>query len=248
MSIISSLVSWITEDEDDEEDEELEEGSRKSQQGALTGELYEGMTLEITMEEGAPLLTGKIKAMTSDTITLERLPGSFSFPTCSLEASVTALGLDRKMIPVRLRASVQESSRTVFRMKDVQVVTHSENRENFRLPIKVPVSLYRQDDEKCKNPEACTLVDISAGGVCVQSEYVHMEEEIVRIRVQLEDYTPLTFLGQIIRCTEADEGQFRYGVLFAQLTDAESTNLNRILFNLQMGNKKAHMRSEQGHW
>lgn len=247
MSIFSSLVSWIVEDEDDEEPDE---GVRKKLQpeSALTGELYEGMTLEISSPEGAPLLTGKIRSMTSDTLTLERLPGGLAFPLSSLDAAVSATGLDQKMIPVRLRAAVQESSRTLLKLKDIRVETHTENRDSFRLPINVPVSLFRKDDEKFKNPEACVLIDISAGGACVQSEYVHMEDEVLRIRVQLEEYSPLTFLGQIVRCEDEGQGKFRYGILFAQLTEAESTNLNRILFNLQMGVKRTHMRSEQGHW
>lgn len=249
MSIFSSLISWVS-DDDEDEDEELYEGSKKKtqQESALTGELYEGMTLDVSTQEGAPLLSGKIKSLTSDTLVLERLPGGLAFPTCSLDAAVTATGLDRKMIPVRLRAAVQESTRTVFKLKNLQVETHVESRESFRLPINAPVSLYHKDDDKLKNPEECSLLDISAGGACVQSEYVHMEDEVLRIRIQLEEYSPLTFLGQIVRCEDAGQGKFRYGILFAQLTEAESTNLNRILFNLQMGVKRTHMRSEQGHW
>lgn len=249
MSIFSSLLTWISDEDEDDEDEELEESSGTSRkETAVTGELSVGMNLDVSMEEGAPLLAGKIKAMTSDTLTLERLPGGFAFPVCALDAVVMAVGVDRKMIPVRLRASVQESTRTIFKLKNVQVMTNSEHRESFRLSITVPASLHRKDDERCRKPEECTLLDISAGGACVESEYVHMEDEILRIRIQLEDYAPLTFVGQIVRCEDRGNGKFRYGILFAQLTEAENTNINRILFNLQMGNKRTHMRSNQGHW
>ena len=75
-----------------------------------------------------------------------------------------------------------------------------------------------------------------------------MEEEIIRIRVKLDDYAPLTFLGQIVRCVEHAPGVFWYGVLFAQLSEQEITSLNKTLYNLQMGIKDTHMRSEEGHW
>ena len=71
---------------------------------------------------------------------------------------------------------------------------------------------------------------------------------MLRIRLKLDDYTPLNFVGQIVRCVEHAPGKFRYGFLFAQLTEEEITSLNKILFNLQTGVKRTHMRTEQGHW
>lgn len=248
MSIFSSLFSRGTEDDYDEEIEQYSDEKSGQSGSALTGELYKGMRLEVTDADGASLVVGQITALTSSTLTLERLPGGLAFKMCSLEAAVRASGYDKKMMPVSLRAAVQESTRTVLKLKNVQVETHAENRGVFRLPISVPVSLYRMEDEHFKNPEECMLVDISTGGVCVQSEYVHDEDEVLRIRVKLDEYTPLSFVGQIVRCVEHTPGKFRYGFLFAQLTEDEITSLNRILFNLQTGNKRTHMRTEEGHW
>ena len=71
---------------------------------------------------------------------------------------------------------------------------------------------------------------------------------MLRIKIKLEEYAPLTFLGQIIRCSEHTPGQFWYGILFAQLTDQETASLSKTLYNLQMGIKTTHMRSEDGSW
>lgn len=244
MSIFSSLFSRESED-----DSELETGPESGEAScAPTGELCLGMRIDVTTPEGAPLLVGKITALTSDTLTLERLPGGLAFKICSLESLVCASGYDKKMVPIGLRATVQESTRTVLKLKNIQIETHSENRDAFRLPLSAPVSLYRQDDEHYRSPEECILVDISTGGACVQSEYIHSEDEVLRIRLKLDDYSPLNFIGQIVRCTEYAPGQFRYGFLFAQLTEDEITALNKILFNLQTGNKRTHMRIERGHW
>lgn len=248
MSIFSSLFSRETEDDYDVEADQLPEGKSGQPNSALTGELYEGMRIDVTEPDGTPLVVGRITALTSTSLTLERLPGGLGFRVCSLEAAVCASGYDKKMVPISLRATVQESSRTVLKLKNVQVETHAEHREAFRLPISVPVSLYRWDDEHCKTPEECTLVDISTGGACVQSEYIHAEDEVLRIRLKLDDYTPLNFVGQIVRCVEHSPGQFRYGFLFAQLTEEEITSLNKILFNMQTGVKRTHMRTEIGHW
>nr|WP_326127628.1 PilZ domain-containing protein [uncultured Oscillibacter sp.] len=248
MSIFSSLFSRDTEDDYELEAGQSPEKASGPSNSALTGELYEGMRIDVTDPEGMPLVIGRITALTSTTLTLERLPGGLGFKICSLESAVCASGYDRKMVPVSLRATVQESSRTVLKLKNIQVETHVEHRAAFRLPLSVPVSLYRWDDEHYKTPEECMLVDISTGGACVQSEYIHAEDEVLRIRLKLDDYTPLNFVGQIVRCVEHMPGQFRYGFLFAQLTEEEITSLNKILFNMQTGVKRTHMRTEIGHW
>lgn len=248
MSIFSSLFSRDTEDDYELESGQSPEKKSGPSNSALTGELYEGMRIDVTDPEGMPLVIGRITALTSTTLTLERLPGGLGFKVCSLESAVCASGYDRKMVPVSLRATVQESSRTVLKLKNIQVETHAEHRAAFRLPLSVPVSLYRWDDEHYKTPEECMLVDISTGGACVQSEYIHAEDEVLRIRLKLDDYTPLNFVGQIVRCVEHMPGQFRYGFLFAQLTEEEITSLNKILFNMQTGVKRTHMRTEIGHW
>lgn len=246
MSIFSSLFSRDDDFDFEDETEQTPEGQSSSH--APSGELATGLRLDVTTPEGAVLMSGRITDLEDSALTLERLPGGLAFKLCSLDAAVCASGYDKRMVPISMRASVQESTRTMLKLKNIQLVTHPENREAFRLPLCVPVSLYRQEDEHYKSPEECTLVDISTGGACVQSEYIHSEDEVLRMRVKLDDYTPLSFVGQIVRCIEHAPGQFRYGLLFAQLTEEEITSLNRILYNLQTGVKSTHMRTENGHW
>lgn len=239
---------------DDEEDEDLWETEPQPKQtpsspeAAPTGELYEGMHLDVMTREGEPLLSGRVTEFSSDSLTLGRLPGELSFKISPVGAAVSLSGYDRRLIPLCLSGVVQESGRTVLRLKSLKIEHHVEHRDNFRLPFTTPVSLYRSDDERQRNPEECTLVNISTGGCCVQSEYVHVEDEVVRIRVKLEDYAPLNFLGQVVRCVEHAPGVFWYGILFAQLTEQEITALNKTLYNLQMGIKQTHVRGEEGHW
>ncbi len=236
---------------DEEEDEELLDEEQTTQrtsvqpESAPTGELFTGMHIEVMTKDGDPLLTGRIAELTDDTLTLNRLPGELSFKVSPIGAALSLSGYDKKLIPICLSAIVQESSRTVLKLKNLKMESHVENRGAFRLPFTTPVSLYRRDDDRFKNPENCQLVNISTGGCCVQSEYIHMEDEVVRIRVKLEEYAPLNFLGQIVRCVEHAPGQFRYGILFAQLTEQEITSLNKTLYNLQMGIKETRIRSSE---
>lgn len=251
---IFSFFSREPEDDEDESQDQLWEVDqpprrRLSQpETAPTGELYEGMPLDVMTREGEPLLSGRVIEFSSDSLTLGRLPGELSFKIAPVEAAVGLSGYDRRLIPLSLSGIVQESGRTVLRVKNLKVEHHVEHRDNFRLPFTTPVSLYRSDDERQRNPEECTLVNISTGGCCVQSEYIHAEDEVLRIRVKLEEYAPLNFVGQVVRCVEHAPGVFWYGILFAQLTEQEITALNKTLYNLQMGIKQTHVRTEEGHW
>lgn len=237
-------------DEDDEDSEELLQETEQQPQPetAPAGDLYEGMHLDVVTREGEPLLTGRVTDFSSDTLTLGRLPGELSFKVAPVETAVSLNGYDKRLIPICLSGVVQESGRTILRLKNLKFEEHIEHRDNFRLPFTAPVSIYRPGDERMRNPEECTLVNISTGGCCVQSEYVHMEDEVLRIRIKLEDYAPLNFLGQVVRVVEHAPRQFRYGILFAQLTEQEITALNKTLYNMQMGIKRTHVRSEEGHW
>lgn len=231
-------------DYDYEDEDDLEEGS-----GALP-DLHNGMSLTVETPEGQELLTGRITgyAEGDSTLTLERLPGGLSFKTREMGTSVLLRGFDQQMNQFILKGTVQESTRLVCRVKDLKVRPIPEHRQNFRLHVNGPAALYYPTDETKSNPEECVLVDISTGGACIESEYLHAEDEVLRLKVKLLDYAGMEFIGEIIRVTEYQPGKFRYGFLFAQLKERELTELTRTLYNIQVGNRSTHMRSENGHW
>ena len=213
-------------------------------------ELLNGMTVSVETQEGVDLYSGRITGYAEgDTVlTLERLPGALSFRILELGSGVLLRGCDEEMQPFLLKGVIQESTRLVCRIKDVKVKQIQEARENFRLMLRTSAELYYMSDDKRSNPEDCTLVDISTGGACLESEYLHAEDEVLRLKVKLEDYVPMEFVGEIIRVLEYRPGRFRYGFLFAQLRESERTELTRTLYNLQVGNRKPWMRTEDGYW
>lgn len=242
MSFLSSL--FRNSGDEDEEEEKLESEMAPTQSPQLT----RGMLLNVSLQSG-PLLSGRLSAVNGSTLTIERTPGQFSFNTCALGATAYIKGYGNDSTCVDLKGTVDESNRVLFRVKDVRVIPHSEHRNEFRLPVISNVTLYYQEDERLQNPETCKLINISTGGACVQSEFIHGEGEVLRLKVQLQDYAPVVFLGEIIRVDELRSGVFRYGFLFAKLDDKENAALTRMLFNLQVGNKKMWKRDlETGEW
>ena len=213
-------------------------------------DLHNGMTVSVETVEGIEMFGGRITGYAAgDTvITLERLPMGLSFRIVDLGTSVLIRGCDEEMQPFLLKGTVQESTRLVCRLKDVKTKPIQETRDNFRLVLRIPAELYYMSDKGRSNPEDCTLVDISTGGACLESEYLHAEDEVLRLKVKLGDYLPMEFVGEIIRVLEIGPGQFRYGFLFAQLKEAERVDLTRTLYNLQVGNRKPWQRTEEGYW
>lgn len=240
MGFFSSLLGRSDDYEEYEADGE--------EQGELP-KLHTGMTLDVETAEGAPILTGRLTEFGSSTLTLERLPGGLSLKVQEMGTSVVVRGLDEQMMPFYLKGSVQESTRVMCRLKDVKVKPIPEHRHDFRLRMSIPVTMYNPKDTAYNNPEMCVLVDISTGGACIESEYLHAVDEVLRLKVKLEEYAAMEFLGEVIRVVEFEPGKFRYGFLFAQLKEKELTELTRTLYNLQAGNRTVWMRSsDQGHW
>ena len=241
MGFFSSLFGR-SDDDDETEEEEL---------GALP-EIFRGMTLIVETTDGQQVLSGQVAEFDEDdrTLALERLPGGLSFKTRELGSTVMIRGIDESLMQFYLKGTVAESTRMAFRVKDVQVREVPKNRQNFRLEISAPVTMYSQIGREGMfgPPEECTMVDISIGGMCVDSEYAHLEDDVVRVKVKLLDYAPMEFLGEIIRAAEPKPGKFRYGILFAQLKEKELEELTRTLYNIQAGNRSNRQRSEMGHW
>ncbi len=210
--------------------------------------LHNGMPVDVITKDKNPLLSGRITSFSASSMTIERLIGGLAFDTCAIASIVTVRGYDDKLMQFNLKAVVEESSRIICRLKDVEVQPYNEHRNNFRLPVNSPISLYYMEDRYLENPEECMLVDISTGGACVQSEFMHAEDEVLRMKIQIEEYAPMTVVGQIIRAYEHSPGLFRYGILFAQLKEEEITSLTKMLYNIQMGNRKEWRRGEGGYW
>ena len=212
-------------------------------------EMCREMPIEIVEKSGRVLNTGLITEHGGTELTMGRHPGGLSFKVCEPGSTVFVRGCDNKMNQFYLRATVEESSRIQMRLKDLEPEVHENHRDTFRLAVNnVPISIYYMNDERFERPEECRLVDISTGGCCFTSEYLHGEGEVLRLKIKLEDYVAMDFIGEIIRVVECGPNEFRCGVLFTQLKRDEINSLTKVLFNMQLGNRREHSRSEEGHW
>lgn len=212
-------------------------------------DLRREMSVDIIDENEDVELSGVITALKGREMSLGRHPGGLSFKIYEEGAEVMVQGRDSRMEQFYLRAVVAESSRIHIKLKNLEQEIRENHRDNFRLALNVPISVYSYADERMQRPEECILVDISTGGCCISSEYLHGEGEVLRLKIKLQDYATMNLVGEIIRVTEHKRNDIRCGILFAQLTEDENEALTKMLFNLQTGNLHAHGRvSKLGHW
>lgn len=211
-------------------------------------ELNVGMTIEVMEESGKVLNDGLITECKDREITLGRKPGALSFKTSEVGSTVFIRGCDNKMTQFYLRARVVECTRTLIKLDELEPEIRDNHRRNFRLAVNTPISIYYYNDERMERPEQCLLVDISTEGCCIQSEYLHGEGEVLRLEIKLDEYVAMNFVGEVIRVSDCGANGFRCGILFAQLKKDEVESLTKMLFNIQLGNRREHVRSEQGYW
>jgi len=253
MGFLASLFGRASdEDELEQEDteEEVEEwDDERAPRGmsAAFPRLRVGERLDVSVD-GKPLLSGRIASVYGRSLTLKREQNQLALQVCKAGAEAHITGCTNGRVPFDLKGIVVESTKTAFKVKNLAVMAHSELRSDFRLVVNAPATLYAQEDTHLQAPEECSLVNISAGGACIQSEFLHGEDEVLWLKVRLMNYAPMTFLGQIVRSSEPAPGVFQYGFLFAELDEQLSKNLVQMLKNIQTGNTQVHYRHNYGHW
>ncbi len=247
MSFLSSLFSR---NKDNSEQVQGYEEEAPEEAAAEVPFLPKGTIVDISLDNGQFLLTGRVTSYEGQNLTVERKTGQLAFAICPVNSLIKIRGIGTNMMPFELRGRVEESTRVICKIRDAVPIVHEEHRGGFRLYLDTEVSLYAADDERLENPEKCRLVNISIGGACVESEFLHGEDEVLRLKVQIAEYAPMNFLGQVVRVNEATSGRFRYGILFAQMDEQETAALTKTLFNIQTGNHETRSRNRDGpgHW
>lgn len=247
------IFSFFSRDKDLDEvsltaDEAEWEGDREAPKADDLPKLGVGMQVDIMEESGAPRCSGVIIEYKDREVTLGRNPGALSFKIAEIGSTLFIRGCDSNMTQFYVRSKVVESTRTMMKLGDLEPEVRDNKRKNFRLTLNVPISIYYANDERMERPESCTLVDMSTEGCCIQTEYLHGEGEVLRLKVKLDEYVAMDFVGEVIRVNDYGANGFQCGILFAQLKKDEIESLTKMLFNIQLGNRREHSRTTDGYW
>ena len=87
----------------------------------------------------------------------------------------------------------------------------------------------------------CKLLNISVGGACIGSEYVHHHGDKFLLKVKLlEDRPASAMYCQVLRVIDRGDSKYEYGCRFLELTEEDEGKITQNIFAAQ---RKARAKS-----
>lgn len=206
--------------------------------GAVLPPLNHDAPIELFSEDGAMLLSGKLSASSRSELVITRIPGMINLPTLTIDSRVRVCAYTLDLDPCNLFARVSVSNMVECRVQNLEVIPYFNQRLSFRQPLNVAAAFYAMEDTYFNDPHECRILDISTGGARVLSSYVYSENDLVRLRAELvKGNGYMSFTSKIIRITPTNDGNFTYGLLFAQLKQRQ---INDLLNDIREVQKNVH--------
>lgn len=179
------------------------------------------MPIEVLRDFDSLLLFGRLAADSPAELVIKRIPGERDFPVCEPGSPVLVRGYDAQMDPILLRGRVARSLEAECVVDGLKVITYKTPRKSVRYPLAPPANVYVLEDAALDQPQLCQLMNLSAGGACIVSEYRYEPEQPLRLQVALSKNQryATAYHCQVVRVTPRKGSRFEYGLLFTQLDD-----------------------------
>lgn len=198
--------------------------------------LQSGMEVDLFSSDGIMILSGLIQEINNNNIILTRIPGSLSLSLLELNQKVMIRGYDRGRRPFCYTGFVRNSSRITCEIRDLSYQEINDKRAAFRLRVDQPGFLYKMDPDDSSDKsqtESCRILNIGMGGACIESEFVHNEDEILYLRAYFDGEIEINTRCQVIR-VEKYKNNYRYGLLFPSLSQDEQSDFTGKLYKIQV--------------
>lgn len=213
---------------------EVEEAKETLIEEGPTSSCYVDMIMDVLDDSRSTLFSGKVISFTEDSITLGRLVGTLSFPVYEVGADIILRGYDKSMAPVNILGHVGKSMHTSLEIVGVSLVPYEEQRSEYRLPVNIESTLKGDGGGGKSSSFNCTLVNVSVNGACVLTSDVMTLGEVVHLQLKFADNElPVNLKAEVIREGAMIRGKHEYGLLFAQMDDAQQANLAGSMFRAQ---------------
>ena len=211
---------------------EAEASRRRAEMEDL--EIYSGMRVEVTSQDGRMFLTAKLLTLRGDRIQLQ------PYTDCGLllrgedPIPVTIRGYSSKEgRAVQMEASIRMGANKLWQAEHLTLVKTGNDRAAFRLNTDVtayitPLIRFYAEEERCR------LLNISVGGARIAAEQQYWEGDKLLLNVQLsEDRDNSVMFCQVLRVIEKEDGPYEYGCQFLELTEADEGKITQNIFDIQ---------------
>ena len=211
---------------------EAEESERRAQEEDL--EIYSGMRVEVTSNDGRMFLVAKLIGLRGDRAQLKPSTDGSLMSTLEEPLPVTLRGYSSKENKaVIMECTVRSGPKGVLQAEHLALIKRSNDRAFFRMDTNLTASITAMG--RLGVPaEDCRLLNISVGGACIGSGVRHNIGDKFLLRVRLRpNLEPNLLVCQILRIIERRYGSFEYGCRFLQLSEQEEERILQIIFDMQ---------------
>ena len=196
---------------------------------------YSGMRVEVSGKNGHLLFLARIANPREDKLDL------YQFSSSDLTRSQ-----EDEPLPVRIRGYFAEEQKAVtmegtisaapqasnlWLAENIVVVSVENSRAFFRLETRLEAVIIPLDEGK---EEKCRLLNISVGGVRIQTDTPYLAGDQFRLRVQLlADRDPSVILCEVMRVIKKENAPLEYGCRFLDLKEADEDRITENIFAAQ---------------
>ncbi|MCI9156208.1 MAG: PilZ domain-containing protein [Lawsonibacter sp.] len=209
-----------------------EESQRRAKEEDL--ELYSGMQVEVTSEDGRMFLTATLLDLRGDRAQLEpRSEGNLLAGT-EEPVPVTLRGyssLEGKAVV--LEGTIRPNPNGLWEAEHLVLVKRGNDRAFFRVDTNIDAGVTPMGSFSSKE-EPCKVLNISVGGIFVSSKLRHNVGDKFILQVKLlPELEPSLMFCQVLRILERRADYFEYGCQFLRLNSADEERILQIIFDLQ---------------
>lgn len=211
---------------------------KREEDAAEELEIYSGMRVEVTDDEGRLLFVAKMLGLHGRSGELHQ----YSQAALSREEGeplpVKIRGYsDHKRKAVYMEGIISPAPSNIWRVEELKVCTVKNDRAFFRLTTNLDATA-TMFSGLAMGEKPCKLLNISVGGASVGSEFrYHMGDKfLLKVRL-MEDRPESALFSQVMRVIEKDDGKFEYGCQFLELSEEDQGKITQNIFAVQRQNR-----------
>lgn len=209
-----------------------EESRRRAQEEDL--EIYSGMQVEVTSNDGRMFLTATLLDLRGDRAQLQSQSEGNLLAGTEEPIPVVLRGYSSiEGKAVVLEGDIRPSPNGLWQVEHLALIKRVNDRAFFRVSTNIDAGVTLMGSFSSKE-EPCKVLNISVGGACVGSKLRHNvgDKFILSVRL-LPELEPSMMFCQVLRILERKMDYFEYGCQFLRLTSSDEDRILQIIFDLQ---------------
>ncbi len=210
------------------------ETPQEKEGASRTSEVYSGMRVEVTTDEGYLLFVAKLQALQGDKAELYQyseieIPQEGEEP---LHVQIRGYN-DHDRKAVYMEGVITPLPQHTWKVEGLTVSRIANDRAFFRLNTNLDATT-TMFSGLTLGETPCKMLNISVGGACISSQYKYHEGDKFLLKVRLlEDRPESAMFSQIMRVTERENSVFEYGCRFLGLTEEDQEKITQNIFAAQ---------------